>query len=290
MKYVLLAESGSTKTEWRLLADVHIVSAMRGSGLNPGTMPITAINEILRTELLPWLHTYMPPDAELKIQFYGAACIGAKPVAQMTQSIVQLTHCQQVSIAHDLLAAAHATAGNKPGLIVILGTGSNTALYDGTKIVQTAGGNGYLLGDEGGGVYLGKKLIKAALDNTLPNELKDGLEDFLGEDIYSFRHRIYQTFPPTQLLSKLTYFLTAHQSHTYITTLIENAFDSFIRLTLNNYPADVQFYDVFAVGSVAAIFNTIFDTALIKHQFKPAVIVRSPIDGLVAYYLHQSAI
>ena len=162
----LIADSGSTKTEWCLLNDKK-KTYITTQGISPYFLTQLQITAILETELAPKLKKFIPEE----IYFYGTGCSNPENVKSVKSAIKSVFKFARISVDHDLIAAAKALCGNEKGVACILGTGSNSCYYNGKKILKNSPGLGYVLGDEGSGTHLGRKVIQYYLYNTFDTDL-----------------------------------------------------------------------------------------------------------------------
>ena len=166
---ILIADSGSTKTDWAVVDDGRMVTSMATQGINPFHQDTDNIAAVIETELLPKMGDIYPEE----IYFYGSGCREDK--VEMMCSILGKTfpHCMRIEAQGDLLAAARAVCGANEGIACIMGTGANSCLYDGKRVVENTPPLGYILGDEGSGAVLGKLFVNALFKGQLPESLKD---------------------------------------------------------------------------------------------------------------------
>jgi len=247
----LIAESGSSKTDWLLYdTDQGISTVFTTSGYNPYVLGIDNLLKLLSVELFPNIKNNFIES----VWFYGSGFSHPDYNLVLKQWFLENTQAKFVCIEHDLLGAARACCLNSPGLVAILGTGSNTCYYDGEKIVTSKGGHGYLFGDEGSGADLGKRLVKAVLDGELPDTLIQAvLKKTESDSPIALRNSIHGKPRPNVSLAALAPFVLELSVHKEVQSLIENAFRDFIRLTLARYP-ESRYLPVHFTGSIALYF------------------------------------
>jgi glucosamine kinase len=276
---ILIADSGSTKTDWALLGAETIL--FQSSGLNPFYQSSEAIGEVLSTQVAP----FVPAAAIQKIYFYGAGCADeatGRPVNEALRAV--FPGAEHVDINSDLLAAARSLCGNQAGIACILGTGSNNCLYDGQQIVHNIGSLGFWLGDEGSGGYLGKQLVIKYLHNDLPDDLQATFSRAYPEvsRLMVLDHAYKQPFP-NRFFAGFTPFLSQHLHHPAIQQLVTSSFDHFLDTYVikhqNAYTVPVHF-----TGSVAHYFDSLLRKALVTKGLRPGKIERSPMPGLLLYH------
>lgn len=279
---ILIADGGSTKIEWCLLVNHTIIKRFVTQGLNPVMLTkeeITARLEIdLTGELLPWR------DELRTVYFYGAGCLPGEVSDMMREAMRPIMGTRpSIDINNDLLSAARALCGNKPGIACILGTGSNSCYYDGEKIIDNISPLGFILGDEGSGAVLGRQLICDVLKHQLPSYI---CEEFLSQyklDAHKIIRRVYRDPSPNRFLASLSPFLHEHLDIPEIHGLVKHQFDLFFKRNVSNYrkynDCSVNF-----VGSVAYFYQDILREAADEAGYVISKIIRSPMDGLIEYH------
>lgn len=279
---ILIADGGSTKIEWCLLVNHTIIKRFVTQGLNPVMLTkeeITARLEIdLTGELLPWR------DELRTVYFYGAGCLPGEVSDMMREAMRPIMGTRpSIDINNDLLSAARALCGNKPGIACILGTGSNSCYYDGDKIIDNISPLGFILGDEGSGAVLGRQLICDVLKHQLPSYI---CEEFLSQyklDAHKIIRRVYRDPSPNRFLASLSPFLHEHLDIPEIHGLVKHQFDLFFKRNVSNYrkynDCSVNF-----VGSVAYFYQDILREAADEAGYVISKIIRSPMDGLIEYH------
>jgi N-acetylglucosamine kinase-like BadF-type ATPase len=271
----LIADSGSTKTDWCLIDSEGAVSSYKTQGINPFHQDREVIAAVLSDELLPQLTKYHDVT---EISFYGSGVrTELEPLMEdlLRQAFPQASRVE----AHgDLLGAARALCGNKEGIACILGTGANSCLYDGERIVQNTPPLGYILGDEGGGAVLGKNFLNGLLKGFLPQTLK---EEFLQEqqmteaDVIS---RVYRQPLANRWLASLSEFIHRHLDELLIHKLVVDNFRHFIQRNVVQYKR--QDLPLNAVGSIAYYYCNELKEAAESEGYTIGKVLRSPIEGL----------
>ena len=254
----------------------YTLEEVRTLGINAIQQTEEQITEILAT-LPPW-------ESVDKVYFYGAGC-GAQfgeATLRLKQVLEDHFHPQEITIESDLTATARALFGTGEGIACILGTGSNSCHCLGGQIVANTPPLGYILGDEGSGAVLGRKLINAIFKGHI--DLKAELLEALGMSYEQLIHRIYREERANRFLASLAPFIHQHLSHPHVEELVVESFCEFIRKNLHAYPANL---DVGFVGGVAAHFEAQLRTALHKEGYTLGKIMESPAAGLLSYHLHH---
>jgi len=274
---ILIADSGSTKTDWCVSAQGKQLQRITTQGINPFFLSEDAIENEIRSSLLPELQT----PAFDALYFYGSGCLPEK-IPMMQNVLGQCLEVKTVEVNSDMLGAARGLSGKKPGIVCILGTGSNSCFYDGEKIVSNVSPLGFILGDEGSGAVLGKQMVGDLLKNQLPAGLK---EKFLQEfDLTPAMiiERVYRQPFPNRFLASLSPFLLRNIDEPAVRLLVFNSFCSFLRRNVMQY--DYRNYPVYFIGSVAYHFREILEEAVLTSGMQLGDIVQNPMEGLVKYH------
>ncbi|GAB2764247.1 ATPase [Rhabdobacter roseus] len=278
---MLLADSGSTKTDWLGYLPHAPLLRFQSSGLNPFYQTEATILEILRREVLP----QVPARVEV-LYFYGAGCADARSSLPVRQALASTFPALSTLEVHsDLLAAARALCGHEPGLACILGTGSNNALYDGTRIIHNIGSLGFWLGDEGSGGYLGKQLVVHYLHQELPDELQEAFRAAFPEinRLTVLEHAYRQPFP-NRYFAAFSPFLGQHREHAFVRALIGRAFDLYLEKYVLRHP-DAARYLVHFTGSVAYHYQELLAAAVAAKNLRLGTIQKSPMEGLLRFHI-----
>jgi hypothetical protein len=248
------------------------------TGTNPFYQSSDDIVKIIKDELLPDLKE--KPD---KIYFYGAG-ISQKDKQQIVSDALKAVFPNAHSeVEHDLLGAARATCGDKPGITCIIGTGSNSCLYDGKNITDNVPNLGFILGDEGSGGYLGRKLLQAYYYRELPEELKKGLEakhDMRREKVLN---EVHGTNMPNQVVASYAGFLTENNNHPYIRKMFESGFREFLERHVLKYEG-CHTLPVHFIGSIAHLNSLVLFEVMDALKLMKGVTLRSPMEGLMEYH------
>jgi len=222
MPIKLIADSGSTKAEWCLL-DGKKKRNFTTQGMSPYFLTSDQIQNILFYELKAKMKNVEPDE----IFFYGTGCSSPENVKMVKQSIEKTFTGAKVSVEHDLLGAAKALCGNGKGVACILGTGSNSCYYNGKKIVKNSPGLGFILGDEGSGAYLGKKVVQYYLYNTFDPDLMDRFKAKFNTNSIDILDAVYKKPLPNRYLASFAIFLAENRGHYMIENIIEDGFNDF---------------------------------------------------------------
>ena len=276
---ILIADSGSTKTSWCLLQKGVAPMFFETEGYNPyfsGSDYIVA--SLLRS---------LPPDVDRHaiegVYFYGAGCFEDKtPIVTSALSFVFPKASSAVAL--DLLASARALLGNEPGFVAILGTGANTCLYDGRQIIANIDSLGYLLGDEGSGFYLGRKLLGDYIRGYMPERVQWEFMERYGVTREDILERVYSAPMPNRYCASFAAFLTESiTGGDYTRLLVRQGLHDFFDNLVTRYP-DYANYTFNCVGSVGYAFKDLLTAVAVSYGMAVGNILRSPIDGLAVYH------
>ena len=280
---IMVADSGSTKTDWALSSREYGIVEVRTSGINPVRDSQDAILRVVVEELVPQLPTGCKPSG---IYFYGAGCL--HPYSQAVHQVLsKVFPTAETHVESDLLGAAHALCGNQPGVACILGTGANSCFYDGQDIAAHVSPLGFILGDEGSGAFLGKTLLGNLLKGIFPQEMRLEFEreyDLAEPDIID---RVYRQPQPNRFLASLVPFINRHRQHPQVHAMLVEAFRQFLSRNVRAYghaELPVNF-----VGGIAFSFGEELAEAARAEGMKIGRILRGPIQEMVAYHTQKHA-
>jgi len=280
---ILVADSGSTKTEWILIGDTLESEPFYSEGLNPYFKTESQIHEVIEREVQPKIEEINID----KIFFYGAGCSSESNCDIVKKSIADTFGSSDVYIQSDLLAAAIACFGRSPGVACILGTGSNACIYNGERIVDQIPSLGFTLGDEGSGGYFGKKILRSYFYNQMPDDLKTALNQKFDMKLDSILEQVYHRSTPNRFVASFAYVLAEYSDHPFIHQIVEEGFSDFINHQLA-YFKDLSGMKLGFVGSIAAIHHTILREVLQRKGLQPDVIIQKPIKRLTRFHLRYS--
>ena len=273
----LIADSGSTKTDWSLAEDGKVLRQIKAGGINP----VFQTDEELRhaTEYVARQVEDIRPEA---IHFYGAGCIPTQTERVIRALRQAFPAADEVEVASDMLGAARALCGRRAGIACILGTGSNSCFYDGENIVANVSPLGFILGDEGSGAVLGKLLVGSLLKNQLTPGLKEAFLEQYALTPADIIERVYRRPLPNRFLASLSPFLAAHLEDAGVHQLVLDAFRDFLRRNVMQY--DWQAHDVHCCGSIAFHYKKILAEAAVSLGIRIGQVIQSPMEGLVRYH------
>ena len=273
----IIAESSSTRTDWSLVEGTEIVEHAFTTGLNPYFQTRREISHSIRLELPEaffrrrWEHVY----------FYGAGCGNTEKCKVMESSLVAQFKTP-VTVQSDLLGAARGLLVRKPGLACILGTGSNSCLYNGTEIVRTVAPLGFILGDEGSGAYMGKRMVADMLKGLAPTELTEAFFEAFTVTQNVLMDNVYMNALPQRTLSNYATFVRDHLEHPYCYQLVYDAFMAFFNRNIISY--DYKSQPLSFVGSVCTQYKPILLKAAHDFGVEVAKITRYSMPGLIEYH------
>ena len=277
----LIADSGSTKTNWVVLDKQEVMASCSTSGFNPHYLSVNDISGGLRNELLPGLKDLAPAIKE--IWFYGAGCSGELVNNKITESLSEIFPQAESSVDSDLLAAARSLCDSQPGIACILGTGSNSCQFDGKVIIEHIPPLGFLFGDDGSGAELGRLLVKAYFQKDLGKEVAERFELTFGKDRSSVLNRVYDSPTPNRELAGFATFVAANLDFPEIYTLAEESFSLFFKSAVCKY-SSYKDYPVHFTGSIAYHFDQVLTRVIEKNGLRKGKITRDPMEGLIRFH------
>ena len=278
MSIKLICDSGSTKAEWCLLngKSKKIVTTQ---GLSPYFLTTQQIQQIIAKELMPKIKNIIIDE----VFFYGTGCSNPENVKSVKKAISLVFSKAKVTVDHDLMGAAKALCGRNKGIACILGTGSNSCFYNGKKIVKNSPGLGYVLGDEGSGAYLGKKVIQYFLYKTFDEDLMDRFNAKYAINSVDILNHVYKQPLPNRYLASFVPFLIENRGHYMIENIIEDAFNDFFFNHIYKYRESWQMPINF-VGSVAFGFKDVLKEMCNAYELQLGIVIKKPMDGLIKYH------
>ena len=252
-----------------------------------GFNPVFHSDQIIFDELTKTIQPDHQADKASSVFYYGSGCWDLKRKEVVARALRKIFTNAEIRIDHDLLAAARATCGSEPGIACILGTGSNSCLYDGEKITDNITNLGFLIGDEGSGTHIGKELIRAYFYRELPKALHDELSKLVKGGKAEILDNVYEKSNPNVYLASFTRFMSQHLDHPYIQKVLMNSFSSFIDRHVRKYKNHISL-PVHFIGSVAYHFRDIIQVVLEERNMKMGRFVQKPIDHLVNFHSHDN--
>ena len=271
----LIIDAGSTKMEWILLDRNEVKSRFTTAGFNPNYSDKQCLVVTCRGASLP--------NGIQSIHYYGTGC-GSEKNCQVVKEVLQSHFLDaEVHVTHDLMAACHAVLGHEKGIACILGTGSNSCVYDGEYIIDRAVSLGYLLGDEGSGMHIGREVARAYFYGFMPDELRQEFNAKYQLELPDFIQNLYHSGQPSRYLASFALFAGEHQSHPYIRALVKGCFKAFVEASVCRYEG-CDTMKISFIGSVACHFGDLLKETLVEYGLTLGEIMASPAEGLVRYY------
>ena len=278
MAIKLIADSGSSKTVWCLL-DGKKKKMISTQGISPYFLTTEQIQQVLEKELAPKIKSSLPQE----IFYYGTGCSNPANVKSVKLALKKVFPKATVSVDHDLMGAAKALCGSEKGVACILGTGSNSCYYNGKKIVKNSPGLGYILGDEGSGAYLGKRVVQYYLYNTFDPDLMDRFNTKFNTNSVEILEAVYRKPLPNRYLANFVPFLVENRGHYMIENIIEDSFNDFFFNHIYKY-RESWTMPVHFIGSVAFGFKDILKEMCSVYELQLGRVLKHPMDGLVKYH------
>lgn len=281
---ILIADCGSTKTDWCLLNNKKLEKQVFTCGMNAVMLTEEEIRTRIERELMPELDGRNDDNNITKVYFYGAGCISTVVCNNVANAIkANIPTAETVEVNTDLLAAARALCGHESGIACILGTGSNSCLYDGSRIVANVSPLGYILGDEGSGAVLGKLFIGDVLKNQVPKEVGDAFLSEYRMDLLGIIQRVYREPQANRFLASVTPFISKYIDVPAIHDMVLGSFNAFFRRNVLQYNGAKQ-YPVNFVGSIAYYFRDLLKEAAAANGCTIGTIQKSPMDNLLKFH------
>lgn len=288
MGLILIADGGSTKVHWQLRRpDGTVADEFITAGVNPAVMAENEVERLMGAPLRSALDPH-PPVSE--VRYYGAGCKG-EWCAVMERVIRRTVGDIPVTVGSDMLGTCIGLLGNRPGIACILGTGANSCLFDGHSIVANTPPLGFILGDEGSGTWLGKRLVSDRFKGLLPRHLAEAFDSAFSLTEAETVRRVYRPSAddesPNRFLASLVPFIASNITHPYMQELVTEGFHSFLSRNVMRYFSpelltlcgitDSRTLPVSFTGGVAYAFRNQLRQALKDFRLTPGVIVRSPL-------------
>ncbi|MDR1726034.1 MAG: ATPase [Bacteroidales bacterium] len=280
MSIILIADSGSTKTDWCLVNENGVKKKFTSKGMNPYNISQENLKTEIETAVLPEINNSKTLNY---LYFYGAGCSSNVKQDEMKNTFSLYFLNAHIEIEHDLLGAARATCGREAGICAILGTGSNSCMYDGKNIKENVPALGYVLCDEGAGTNIGKVLLRNYLRHLMPKDIEEQFANQYPGEETDFLNRLYRGEIPNYYLASFAKFAMDNQTHPYLRWIIEEAFETFFKNQILRY-SQYNKYPISVVGSVGYLARDIFCNVAQRHGLKVKNIIQAPLDALLEYH------
>lgn len=276
---ILIADSGSTKTDWCVVEKGELIQQIFTKGTNPFFQTEEEIGNEIGNVLLPQLKT---PELDA-VYFYGAGCAFPDKIDMVRRAIcLHLKVKGEVEVSTDMLAAARGLCGHEAGIACIMGTGSNSCYYDGEKIIENVSPLGFILGDEGSGAVLGKLLVGNILKNQFTPELKEKFLSQFNLTAGEIIDRVYRKPFPNRFLASLSPFIAQNLQEPCVRQMVLGSFKDFFKRNVMQY--DYSHNKVHFIGSVAHYYRDVLEEAANEMGIQMGTILQSPMKGLIAYH------
>lgn len=278
--YKVIVDAGATKTEWILTDGAGRIAAHEfTAGINPSVSDYRNIYQIIK-DARHRIGTNVPISA---VYYFGAGCISEDICNRIRIPLSEIFDSPIIEIHSDLYGTVLALLGDKDGIAAILGTGSNVALQINGDVRLNVPPMGYILGDEGSGTALGKRLLNGIFKGWLSENLRNDFLQCTGLTYQSLIDKVYRQSKPNVYIASFTHFLYKHINHPEINKLIEDEFDSFFERNVEVIP-DASSYKFAFTGSVAYNFFRQLNAVAHKRGYEISTVLKSPMDGLLKYY------
>jgi N-acetylglucosamine kinase-like BadF-type ATPase len=278
---ILLADSGATKCEWCLAETKRRTKTVFTQGISPYFLDTAQIETIIRTELLPGLKKSTEIEA---VYYYGTGCSNPENIKIVKKAIANVFRGSKVQVTNDVMGAARALCGGGKGIACILGTGSSSCYYNGKTIAKYSPGLGYVLGDEGSGAYLGRKVVQYYLYNTFDEELRYKFDAKYATTRDEILENVYKKSLPNRYLASFTLFLAENRGHYMIENIIEDGLNDFFFTHLCKYTESWKL-PIHFVGGVSFAFSDIIKDLCHSYEFEQGIILKNPMEGLIKYHV-----
>lgn len=277
----LIAESGGTKTNWCGIFESGVTEIISTIGLNPNFVTAEVFKKVLASEVLKVINN--SGDEIEDVWFYGAGCSGKAMERRVKDAIQSVLPSSGIHVFTDLVGAARGLLGKRKGFVCMIGTGSNSGYYDGTTITCNVPPLGFILGDEGSGASLGKKLLADFLRGIMPSDLAGDFRNTYGSEKDDIVSHVYRGVFPSRFIGGFVQFLKNHISQEYCRNLVKTSFEEFVRRNLMLYKMTGK-TEVAVTGSVAWHFSEILDEVFREHNLIISKLTIGPIEGLIHYH------
>jgi N-acetylglucosamine kinase-like BadF-type ATPase len=276
---MIIAESGSTKTDWIILKNGRQVNKITTLGFNPNYFSPALLENSVEEVCIGIMGSVVK-----KVFFYGSGCSSVYSKKIVSNVILQKFPQSSVEVYHDLFGAACALFGHGKGIASVLGTGSSSCLFDDGRILEVVPSLGYLFADEGSGFQIGKKLLRAAFNHEFPGHLQKQIDEEFSLDLSGFLTKVYTDPKPNSVIAAFTPFAVKNRNEPFIKDLVRSVFDDFFRENIIKY-THYQQYSLGFVGSVAFLFKDELEFVTRKFDLKTGKVIKNPIEELVKFHL-----
>ncbi|MGO1244431.1 MAG: N-acetylglucosamine kinase [Sphingobacterium sp.] len=282
---IIIADGGSTKTNWCLLDDSNKKIYFNTEGYNPYFVD----SEYIVNSLKKGLPHDLPFENVTEVNYYGAGVHNAEKAKIVEVALQKVFTNSKVEVGHDLLAAARALLGDNEGFAAILGTGTNSCIYNGNEITFNIDSAAYILGDEGSGSYIGKKLLTDFIRNLMPENVAKSFFETYNLTPDEIMDNVYTKPLANRFCASFSKFVYDNNVNIeYTRQIVEDAFEAFFKNLVSKYP-DYQKYSFNCIGSVGYNFRNVLENKAKEYGMQVGKILRSPIDDLVVFHINRAA-
>jgi glucosamine kinase len=276
-KMILVADSGSTKTDWRLI-DNESIKQFSCIGLNPDFVDSEKVKNVLGDTF-----SQIDSSSVLEIHFYGSGCSSESRNVIIELGLKEVFPHSDIFVYHDLLGAARAACGKRQGIAGILGTGSNCCLFDGVEVVQQFKSGGFIISDEGGGVDIGKRVLKSFIEGRMPEELNERFLKRYKTTVDVILENLYKKPHPNKYLASFSRFAFHNKENPFISEILENSFSAYFQKMVTRFD-QYETIPLNLVGSIAFYYQELIRKVAQNFGVQVGTILEKPISGLALYH------
>jgi glucosamine kinase len=276
---ILVADGGSTKTEWKSIKDGISGESVFTAGINPYFLSSNDIYLLLVNELAGFSEEKFE-----RVYFYGTGCNSVSKENIVRDAIEKYLSPGEIFVGSDLLGAARSLCQNEKGIACIMGTGSNSCYYNGSVIESNVSPLGYILGDEGGGAVIGKKLISGVLKKQVPKGVIDTFFETYKLTPSEILENVYMKPFPNRFLGQFAKFISSNIEVPELQEIIISSFNDFIKRNVLQYP-EAKKLPIHFTGSIAWHFRSFLEESLKNHKLTPGIITLTPMPQLINYHI-----
>ncbi len=276
----LVFDAGSTKTEIGLVGSDND-KYIKVDGINPAVLSEDRIREII-SEAKSKLQDAKVTD----LYYYGAGCATEALCKKIEIPLREFWQDAKIEVASDMTGAARGLLGHTPGIACILGTGSNSALFDGKNVIRNVAPLGFILGDEGSGTAIGKRLLGDIFKGLAPDDIIDRFLNETGLNKDLVIERVYRGEAPNKFLASFAKFVGANIGHPYLENMVGELLGIFLDRNVRQYPQS-RIEPIGFVGSIAWNFREILEKEVKRRGWNLGKILRAPMEGLLEYHLNE---
>lgn len=277
-KIKIIADSGSTKTEWCLLTN-NKPRIFYTQGLSPYFLSKEQMETVIKIGVM----TKTKKIEVDEVHFYGTGCKSAENKQMLKEVLQSAFDKSDITVNDDLIGAARSVCGNEKGIACILGTGSNSCYYDGKKIVRNSPGLGYVLGDEGSGSFLGKSLLQHYLYDLMDDDLRDRFDQAFNTNASEILDAVYRQPMPNRYLASFASFLAENRGHYMVENIILDGLSAFFFTHLSRFE-ESRHYPVHFTGGIAYGFKDVVENLCREYGFELGNIYKTPMEGLITFH------